>query len=100
MPPVVTQATIPECPGEIDSLIHLFGAKMYVRFLTCIGEAGAEGADANREDGPATGDRSSVATWLATFHGLRQGSGVSIVPSRIRLVPTAIAASRLHASTP
>ena len=43
---------------------------------------------------------SSVTAWLATFQGRRHGSGVSMVPSRIRVVRAAIAASRLQASTP
>lgn len=43
---------------------------------------------------------SSVATWLASFQGRRHGSGVSMVPSRTRLVRTAMAASRVHGSTP
>jgi len=43
---------------------------------------------------------SSVATWLATFHGRRHGSGVSIVPSRMPVVATAMAASMLQASGP
>src|SRR5215470_4099594 len=40
---------------------------------------------------------STVATWLATFHGRRHGNGVSSVPRRIRCVRAAIAASKLHA---
>ena len=43
---------------------------------------------------------SRVATWLASFHGRRHGSGVSTVPSRTREVRAAIAASRVQASTP
>ena len=43
---------------------------------------------------------SSVATWLATFHGRRHGNGVSMVPRRTRLVRAAMAASSVHASTP
>jgi hypothetical protein len=43
---------------------------------------------------------SSVATWLATFHGRRQGSGVSMVPSLTRLVLAAIAPSIVQASGP
>ena len=41
-----------------------------------------------------------MTTWLATFHGRRQGSGVSRVPSITRVVRVAIAASRVQASTP
>jgi hypothetical protein len=41
-----------------------------------------------------------VAAWLATFHGRRHGSGVSMVPRRSRLVLWAMAASRVQASTP
>ena len=44
--------------------------------------------------------RSSVAAWLATSHGLRLGSGVSIVPSRIVDVRIAAAVSDTQASTP
>ena len=43
---------------------------------------------------------SSVATWLASFHGRRHGTGVSMVPSRTRSVRTAIAAITVHGSTP
>jgi hypothetical protein len=43
---------------------------------------------------------SSVAAWLATFHGRRQGSGVSMVPNAIVDVRIAIALSNAHASTP
>jgi hypothetical protein len=43
---------------------------------------------------------SSVATWLATFQGRRNGSGVRMVPSLTRLVRAAIAASSVHGSTP
>jgi len=43
---------------------------------------------------------STVATWLATFHGRRQGSGVRSVPIVTRVVRTAIAARSDHASTP
>ena len=43
---------------------------------------------------------SSVKTWLATFHGRRQGSGVSIVPSLTRSVRSAIAARSVQASIP
>lgn len=43
---------------------------------------------------------SSVTTWLATFHGRRHGSGVSIVPNRIRSVLAATAHSSPHGSTP
>src|SRR5690606_39232464 len=43
---------------------------------------------------------SSVSTWLATSHGLRLGSGVSMVPSRIVDVRMAAAVSMIHASLP
>ena len=43
---------------------------------------------------------SRVATWLATFQGRRQGSGVSMVPSLMRWVRPAMALSSDHASTP
>ena len=44
--------------------------------------------------------RSTVATWPASSHGLRRGSGVSIVPSRSCFVRHAATASATHASTP
>ena len=43
---------------------------------------------------------SRVAAWLATSHGFRFGSGVSIVPNRIRSVRIAAAVSITHASMP
>ena len=52
------------------------------------------GWPARRTAGPA------VTTWLASFQGRRHGSGVSMVPSRTRVVRAAIAASRLQASMP
>lgn len=43
---------------------------------------------------------STVATWLATFHGRRQGSGVKSVPSVTFVVRTAIPARSDQGSTP
>ena len=43
--------------------------------------------------------RSSVAVSLASCHGRRRGTGVIIVPSRIRLVRAATTASTSHGST-
>ena len=43
---------------------------------------------------------SRVSTWLASFHGRRHGSGVSMVPRRTWLVRWDMAASSVHGSTP
>jgi hypothetical protein len=39
-------------------------------------------------------------TWLATSQGLRRGSGVSMVPTRMRSVRVAAAASAIQAAIP
>src|SRR6516164_11764457 len=53
--PVVTQPAVPQGPDEIDSLVKSFGTNALVRLLAGVGQTCIDGADAHRENRPATG---------------------------------------------
>src|SRR5207249_4837741 len=92
--------TGPETADEVDALVQQLGPLGPVEHLAGPAQPGADRAEAYREDGPAAGQLLQSRRLAGTFHGRRQGRGVSMVPSSTLSVAWAMAANKDQASTP
>ena len=100
-PDVLDLAARPERQQQLGAFVETIAARDRIGLLAEAGQLAA-GVDAETEaDDEAPADpesRSRAIVSRASFAGRRRVIGVTIVPSRMRSVAVAIAASEIHAS--